>query len=109
MTCAWRHAGLDVRRVSHLRLVVITATPGADDYGNPIDRVNVGSGGFDLDAVGVLNPRIEISTLPGVPAPALPGFQPFLEYKAGIGDADWTTNAPPQGTPGFFRWRLIKE
>jgi len=104
--------GLDVRRVSHLRLVDITGDGSVqDDYGNPIydPCPTWGSGGFDLDAVGVLNPRIEISTMPGVPAPALPGFQPFLEYKAGIGDADWTTNAPPQGTPGFFHWRLIKE
>lgn len=102
---------LDVRRITHVRIVDIPGDGSVrDDYGNPIydPHPTFGSGGFDLDAIGVLNPLVEIATATNAPAPTLPGFRTLLEYKAAIGDPDWTTNAPPRGTPGFFRWRLMR-
>ena len=103
--------GLDVRRVTHVRLVDIPGDGSvADAYGNPIfdPFPTFGSGGFDLDAVGVLNPLVEISTDPDAPPPALPGYTTVLEYKPALDSPAWTTPAPARGTPGFFRWRLEK-
>lgn len=102
---------LDIKRVTHVRLVDITGDGSVtDDYGHPIydPYPTIGSGGFDLDAVAVLNGRIEISTATNAPAPALPGYTTVLEYNATLDPANWTTNAPARGTPGFFRWRLAK-
>ena len=103
--------GLDVRRVTHVRIVDVKGDgSNADSYGNPVfdPMPTSGSGGFDLDAVGVLHPRIEIDVDAHAPAPALPGYQTVLEYKATLASAVWTTNAPAQGSPGFFRWKLAK-
>ncbi len=103
--------GLDIRRVTHVRLVDVVGDGSVtDNYGNPIydPHPTFGSGGFDLDAVGVLHPLIEISTDTNAPAPALPGYATVLEYKAASDSPAWTTPAPAQGTPGFFRWRLVK-
>ena len=103
--------GLDVRRVTHVRLVdVFGDGSNADSYGNPVfdPTPTFGSGGFDLDAVGVLNPLIEIATGTDVSPPALPGYQTLLEYKATLAAPEWTTNAPALGAPGFFRYRLVK-
>ena len=103
--------GLDVRRVTQIRIVDVPGNGSVtDDYGNPVHDPypTFGSGGFDLDAVGVLNPRIEMSPATNAPAPALPGYQTVLEYKAALDAPGWTTNAPARGTPGFFRWRLVK-
>lgn len=103
--------GLDVRRVTHVRLVDVkgdgTAT---DDYGNSVfdPMPTYGSGGFDLDAVGVLHANLDISTDPDATPPALPGYETVLEYNATLAPAGWTTNAPAQGAPGFFRWKLAK-
>ena len=103
--------GLDTRRVTHVRIVDVLGDGSvADSYGNPIfdPTPTFGSGGFDLDAVGVLNPLVEISSDPAAPPPALPGYTTVLEYKAALDAPAWSTNAPPQGAPGFFRYRLVK-
>jgi hypothetical protein len=103
--------GLDVRRVTHVRLVDVVGDGSVtDSYGNPIydPFPTLGSGGFDLDAVGVLHPLVEIASDPAAAAPALPGFQTRLEYKASLADADWTP-AADRSAPGFYRWRLVKE
>ncbi|MGD9781233.1 MAG: DUF4465 domain-containing protein [Kiritimatiellia bacterium] len=102
---------LDVRRVTHVRLVDVRgdgSTP--DHYGHPIyDPVpSWGPGDFDLDAVGVLHANLDISTDPNATPPALPGYTAVLEYKAALDSPEWTTPAPAQGTPGFFRWKLAK-
>jgi hypothetical protein len=104
--------GLDTRRVTHVRIVDIPGDGSVvDAYGNPIfdPYPTWGSGGFDLDAVGVLNVNVDISCDPTAPPPVLPGYTTHLEYKARLEDAAWTTDAPPQGAPGFFRWRLLKD
>ena len=57
--------GLDVRRVTHVRLVDVARRrlePRLLRQPHLRPDPDVGSGGFDLDAVGVLNPLIEIST-----------------------------------------------
>lgn len=103
--------GLDVRRVTHVRIVDIPGDGSVTDpYGNAIfdPFPTFGSGGFDLDAIGALHVRIEISTDPHAPAPALPGFTPVLEYNPALEPAGWTSNAPARGTPGFFRWRFVR-
>lgn len=103
--------GLDVRRVTHVRIVDVLGDGSVtDSYGHPIydPTPTWGSGGFDLDAIGVLNPLVEISADPAAPAPALTNCTVVLEYKAALNDDEWTTNAPARGTPGFFRWRLVK-
>ena len=104
--------GLDVRRVTHVRLVDVRGdgtTP--DSYGNPIyDPTPAwGPGDFDLDAIGVLNARIEISADPAGAAPALAGYAAVLEYTPTLFPPAWRTNdVPARGAPGFFRWRLAK-
>ena len=103
--------GLDVRRVTHVRIVDVKGDgSNLDSYGNPIYDPTPpwGPGDFDLDAVAVLNARIEISAEPAAPAPALPGYQTLLEYKAALDAPGWTTNAPAQRTNGFYRYRLVK-
>ena len=103
--------GLDVRRVTHVRLVDVRgdgATP--DSYGNPIyDPTPAwGPGDFDLDAVGVLNANLDIAVAPAA-APALPGYATVLEYTPTLAPPAWRTNdVPAQGAPGFFRWKLVK-
>ena len=103
---------LDVRRVTHVRIVdVLGNGTDPDSYGNAIfdPTPTWGSGGFDLDAVGVLNAQIEISTDPAAPAPVLPGYATVLEYTPTLFPPAWRTNAvPAQGAPGFFRWKLVK-
>ena len=102
--------GLDVTRVTRVRLVDIPGDGSAlDSYGNPIydPYPTVGSGGFDLDAVGVLNPLIQIAVATNVPAPEIPGFTTLLEYTPTLMPAAWTTNAPAQRTNGFYRYRLV--
>ena len=101
--------GLDVNRITHVRIVDVKGDgTNPDSYGNPIydPMPTYGSGGFDLDAVGMLNPLIQIDVATNVPAPALPGYATVLEYNATLAPAGWTTNAPAQGAPGFFRWNL---
>lgn len=103
--------GLDLHRVTHVRIVDVKGDgSNLDSYGNPIydPTPTWGSGGFDLDAVAVLA-NFDISTNPTAPAPSRPGVTTLLEYKAHLGDAAWTTNAPAQGAPGFFRYRLIRD
>ncbi|NCA83040.1 MAG: DUF4465 domain-containing protein [Opitutae bacterium] len=103
--------GLDVRRVTHVRIRDLLGDgSNRDSYGNPIydPTPTYGTGGFDLDAVGVLNANVDISTDPNAPAPALDGYHTLLEYKATLDAPAWTTDAPPQGAPGFFRYRLVK-
>jgi len=105
--------GLDVRRVTHVRLVDIRgdgATP--DSYGNPVyDPVPWwGPGDFDLDAVGVLNANLDISVDPSGAAPELPDYATVLEYTPTLAPPAWRTNdVPAQGAPGFFRWKLVKK
>ena len=53
--------------------------------------------------------NLDIAADPDAPAPALPGYATALEYKAALAAPEWTSNAPARGTPGFFRWRLVKE
>ena len=104
--------GLDVRRVTHVRIVDAkgdgTAT---DDYGNPVydPTPTYGSGGFDLDAVGVMHANLDIATDPAADPPALPGYETVLEYAPTLFPPAWRTNdVPARGAPGFFRWRLAK-
>ena len=104
--------GLDVRRVTHVRLIDIRGDGSTrDSYGNPVydPHPTFGSGGFDLDAVGVLNANLDISADPAGAAPALPGYATVLEYTPTLAPPAWRTNdVPAQGAPGFFRWRLVK-
>ena len=103
--------GLDVRRVTHVRLVDVRGDGATlDSYGNPVYDPTPpwGPGDFDLDAVGVLNANLDISADPAVPAPVLPGYRTILEYKAALDAPAWTTNAPAHRTNGFFRYRLVK-
>jgi len=103
--------GIDLLRVTHVRLVDVTGNGSvADSYGNPVydPFPTWGSGGFDLDAVGVMHARIEISTDPGAPPPTLPDFVTVREYTPTLNPAAWTTNAPAQGAPGFFRYKLTR-
>ena len=104
--------GLDVRRVTHVRIVDAKGDgSNLDAYGNPVfdPHPTFGSGGFDLDAVGVLNANLDISADPAGAAPALPGYATVLEYTPTLAPPAWRTNAvPAQGAPGFFRWRLVK-
>ncbi len=101
--------GLDTLRVTHVRLADVFGDGSVtDSYSNPIydPTPTWGSGGFDLDAVGVLHPLIEISTDPASPSPALPGFTTVKEYTPNLFPVAWTPNAPVQGTAGFFRYKL---
>jgi hypothetical protein len=104
--------GLDVRRVTHVRIVDVKGDgSNSDTYGNPVfdPHPTFGSGGFDLDAVGVLNANLDISADPAGAAPALPGYETVLEYTPTLAPPAWRTNdVPAQGAPGFFRWRLVK-
>ena len=104
--------GLDVHRVTRVRLVDVKGDGSrTDGYGNPIydPMPTFGSGGFDLDAVGVLHANVDIATDPAAPPPALPGYAAVLEYTPTLAPPAWRTNdVPAQGTPGFFRWRLVK-
>ncbi len=103
--------GLDTRRVTHVRLVDVVGDGSvADDYGNPIydPFPTFGSGGFDLDAVGVMHPLIVISTGTNSPAPALPGYTTVKEYTPTLNPPAWTNALPPTNTPGFFRYKLVK-
>ena len=104
--------GLDVRRVTHVRLIDIRGDGSTrDSYGNPVyDPVPWwGPGDFDLDAVGVLNANLDISVDPSGAAPELPDYATVLEYTPALAPPAWRTNdVPAQGAPGFFRWRLVK-
>ncbi len=103
--------GVDVRRVTQVRIVDIPGDGSEiDSYGNPIydPMPTWGSGGFDLDAVGVLHPLLRISTATNAPAPALPGFTTVKEFTPALVPAAWTNALPPAGTPGFYRWRLVR-
>ena len=103
--------GLDTRRVTHVRVVdVVGDGSSRDSYGNPIydPAPTWGSGGFDLDGVGVLHARIEISADPNAPAPVLPGFAPTREYTPTLDPPVWTNALPASNAPGFFRYRLTR-
>lgn len=103
--------GLDVRRVTHVRIRDILGDgSNLDSYGNPIydPTPTHGTGGFDLDAVAVLNANIDISTAPDARVPALDGYTTWLEYKATLDAATWTP-VDSRALPGFYRWRLVKE
>lgn len=102
---------LDTHSITHVRIVdVLGDGTNLDSYGNPIydPTPTWGSGGFDLDAVGVLNANLDISLDPSAAAPELPGFTTVLEYKSSMDAAEWTTNAPAKGNAGFFRYRLTR-
>ena len=104
-------SGLDVRRVTHVKIVDVKGDgSNRDSFGNPLydPMPPWGPGDFDLDAVGVLNANLDISADPAATPPAVPDYDTILEYKAALDAPEWTTNAPPQGTPGFFRYRLVK-
>jgi hypothetical protein len=104
--------GLDTRRVTHVRVVdVVGDGSSRDSYGNPIydPFPTWGSGGFDLDGIGVLHARIEISADPSAPAPALPGYVTVREYTPTLAPPAWTDVLPGSNAPGFFRYRLVKE
>jgi len=103
--------GLDLRRVTHVRIVAIPGDGSrTDTFGHPIydPHPTTGSGGFDLDAVGVLHPLVEIAADPGADAPSLPGFTTRLEHKATLDGTEWTP-AADRSAPGFYRYRLVKE
>lgn len=103
-------SALDTRRVTHVRIVdVLGDGSNTDTYGHPIydPTPTFGSGGFDLDAVGVLHALVEISPDPQSTPLSIPGRTILLEYNPTLDPAQWTTNAPSKGTPGFFRY-LIK-
>ncbi|MGD9613489.1 MAG: hypothetical protein AB7V22_11395, partial [Kiritimatiellia bacterium] len=104
--------GLDVRRVTHVKIVDVKGDgSNRDSFGHPLyDPVPPwGPGDFDLDAVGVLNANLDISANPAAAPPALPGYAAVLEYTPALAPPAWRTNAvPAQGTPGFFRWKLVK-
>lgn len=111
LRCLAGAENLDTRRVTHVKIIDILGdgtTP--DTYGNPIydPTPTWGSGGFDLDAVGVLNANLAISTAPAAPVPALPGFTTVLEHKANLTDTDWT-GVESRERPGFYRYRLYKK
>jgi len=105
-------AGIDLLRVTHVRLVdVLGDGTVLDTYGNPVydPFPTWGSGGFDLDAVGVMHARIDISTDPGAPVPTLPGFVTVQEYTPTLNPPAWTTNTPaPDTTPIFSRYKLTR-
>ena len=104
--------GLDLHRVTHVRLVDIPGDGSVTDgYGHAIydPYPTIGSGGFDVDGVAALHVNLDIAADPDAAPPALPGWQTVLEYKAALAAPEWTSNAPARGTPGFFRWRLVKE
>lgn len=104
--------GLDVRRVTHVRIVDVRGDgSNLDSYGNPIYDPTPpwGPGDFDLDAVAVLNAGLVISVDPAAAPPALPGWRTVLEYNPGLAPTDWRTNdVPARGAPGFFRWKPVK-
>mgnify|MGYP003603666681 CR=1 FL=1 len=105
-------SGLDLNRVTHVRLVDIPGDGSVtDDYGHPLydPFPTWDSGGFDLDAVGVLHPLIRIGTDTNSPAPALPGFTTLLEYTPALMPPAWTNNAPAPRTNGFYRYRLLPQ
>ena len=104
--------GLDLHRVTHVRLVDIPGDGSVTDgYGHAIydPYPTIGSGGFDVDGVAALHVNLDIAADPDAAPPALPGWQTVLDYKAALAAPEWTANAPARGTPGFFRWRLVKE
>ncbi len=104
-------AGLDTRRVTHVRIVdVLGDGSNPDTYGHPLfdPTPTFGSGGFDLDAVGVRPALLEISDDPQSPPLSIPGLTTLLEYTPSLDPVQWTTNAPAKGTPGFFRYHLIR-
>jgi len=105
--------GLDTRRVTHVRIIDILGDgSNQDSYGNPIydPSPTWGSGGFDLDAIGVLNARIEISTDPTAPLPDIPGYTTIKQYTPTLypHPTPWTNALPETNTPGFFRYLLVK-
>lgn len=103
--------GLDTRRVTHVRVIDILGDgSNHDSYGNPIydPTPTWGSGGFDLDAIAVLNARIEISTDPSAAAPDIPGYVTIKEYSPTLYPAAWTNVLPETNGTGFFRYRLSK-
>jgi len=102
--------GLDVRRVTHVRIVDIVGDGSRlDAYDNPVyDPVSpVWPYDFDLDAVGVMNINADISLDPAQSGPELPGFTTLLEYTADLESADWTP-VDTRDLPGFYRYRLVK-
>ena len=103
--------GLDLRRVTHLKIVDVPGDGSAlDSYGNPIydPTPTWGSGGFDLDAVAALHLRIDLPADPSAPLPSLPGYQSILERKASLSDPEWLP-APDRSAPGFYRLRLAHQ
>ncbi len=104
--------GLDVRRVTHVKIVDVKGDgSNPDHYGNPVfdPHPTFGSGGFDLDAVAVLNAGFVISVDPAAAPTTLSGWRTVLEYTPGLAPPAWRTNdVPAQGAPGFFRWKPVK-
>ena len=73
-----------------------------------LQQLTWGSGGFDLDAIGVLNARIEISADPAAPPPDIPGYVTIKEYTPTLYPAVWTNILPETNIPGFYRYRRVK-
>ncbi len=102
---------IDIRRITHVKITdVLGNGTHLDSYGNPIydPTPTWGSGGFDLDAIGVLHARIEISDDPTLPPPSIPGYTTIKEYTPTLDPPAWTNTLPETNTPGFFRYRLMK-
>jgi len=102
---------LDTHRVTHVRIVDVLGNGTlVDSYDNLLfdPTPTWGSGGFDLDAIGVMNARIDISTDPGAPAPTLPGFMTVQEYTETLNPPTWNTHTNAPGTPGFYRYKLTR-
>ena len=108
--------GLDLRRVTHVRLVDIVGDGSSrDSYGNPIydPFPTWGSGGFDLDAVGVLHVNVDLpmdAAFAGATPPALPGFETLLEYTPTLAPPAWRADDVPEpgAASGFYRYRLVR-
>ncbi|NLB65644.1 MAG: DUF4465 domain-containing protein [Lentisphaerae bacterium] len=103
--------GLDTKRITHVRLVdVIGDGTALDSYSNPIrdPHPTTGSGGFDLEGIGILHPLIEISTNPATPPPALPNFTTQLQHTPTLQNPTWQP-AADRSAPGFYRWSLIRD
>lgn len=103
--------GLDIRRVTHVRLVDVVGDGSAtDSYGNAIydPHPTHGSGGFDLAAIGVLNPRLEITPSLDAQKPELPTFTTWLEYTAALTPTNDWIPVETRDRPGFYRWKLVR-
>ena len=106
---------LDPRHVTHVRIVdVLGDGSNTDTYGHPIfdPTPTFGSGGFDLDAVAVLNANLDLAMDGPAPAsapPVIPGLVAVREYNTSLDPTTWSTNTPAANAPAcFFRWKWTR-